>query len=49
MIDQLVKEKNIKTKKQTFWIFYLTIKYFCQGDTWKFAKEYAEGIVMGFK
>lgn len=38
-----------QTKKQTLWILYLTVKYWLQGDTWKFAKEYAKGIVRGFK
>jgi len=38
-----------KSHEQTFWILYLTIKYWLAGDDWKFAKEYAERIVRGFK
>ena len=30
-------------------IYFLTIKYWLQGDEWGFAKEYAEAIVRGFK
>lgn len=30
-------------------IYMLTVKYWIQGDSWKFAKEYATAIVMGFK
>ena len=30
-------------------IYILTIKYFIQGDDWKFAKEYATSLVKGFK
>jgi len=39
--------KKINTKKID--IFFLSIKYWLQGDTWKFAKEYATAIVEGFK
>ena len=30
-------------------IYILTIKYWLQGDDWKFAKEYAEALVKGYK
>ena len=30
-------------------IYYFAIKYWLQGDTWKFAKEYAYTIVKGFR
>lgn len=30
-------------------IFLLSVKYWLQGDDWKFAKEYASAIVKGFK
>ena len=30
-------------------VYILAIKYFMQGDKWKFAVEYAESIVKGFK
>ncbi len=30
-------------------IYILAIKYWIQGDKWKFAVEYATGIVKGFK
>jgi len=33
----------------TIRILYLTIKYWLQGDDWKFALEYATSIVKGFK
>ena len=35
--------------KTQYRIFILTIKYWLQGDSWQFAKEYAEAIVLGFK
>jgi len=34
---------------KTLRIHILAIKYFIQGDKWKFAKEYAERIVNGFR
>lgn len=30
-------------------IYILAIKYFIQGDEWKFAVEYATGLVKGWK
>jgi hypothetical protein len=30
-------------------VYILTIKYWLQGDDWKFAKEYAEALVKGYK
>lgn len=35
--------------KIKFRILLLTIKYYFQGDEWKFAKEYATWLVKGFK
>lgn len=34
---------------ETFRIYFLTIKYWLQGDDWDFAKEYAEALVKGYK
>jgi len=34
---------------ETIRVYILAIKYFIGGDKWKFAKEYAEAIVKGFK
>ena len=34
---------------KTIRIYILAIKFFAQGDTWEFAKEYAETLVRGFK
>jgi hypothetical protein len=28
--------------------YFLAIKYWLQGDTWQFAKEYAASIINGF-
>jgi len=39
--------KKINTKKID--IFFLSIKYWFQGDTWKEAKEFAIALVEGFK
>lgn len=30
-------------------IYWLTIKYWLQGDRWNFAKQYAQVIVCGFR
>jgi len=30
-------------------IYWLAIKYWLAGDEWKFAKQYAEALVRGFK
>lgn len=30
-------------------IYLLAIKYWLQGDDWKFAYEYAEALINGFK
>jgi hypothetical protein len=30
-------------------VYILAIKYWLQGDDWKFAKEYAEALVKGYK
>ncbi len=35
--------------KDRYRIFILAVKYWLQGDGWRFAKEYAEAIVKGFK
>jgi len=37
--------KKIKDVMDDIRVFFLTIKYWLQGDDWKFAKEYAESIV----
>jgi hypothetical protein len=34
---------------KTIRIYILAIRYFLQGDTWEFAKEYATALVRGFK
>jgi len=34
---------------KTIRIFILTVKYWLRGDSWQFAKEYAEFIVLGWK
>lgn len=31
--------------RQTVRVYMLAIKYWVSGDTWKFAKEYAEALV----
>jgi len=33
----------------TIRVYILAIKYWLSGDEWKFAKEYAEALVKGFK
>jgi len=30
-------------------IYFLAVKYWAQGDSWKFAKKYAEYLVRGWK
>ena len=37
------------TNREKFDIYLLAIKYWLKGDTWEFAKEYAEAIVLGFR
>lgn len=35
--------------KDNIRIFWLTLKYWNQGDEWKIARDYARRIVWGFK
>ncbi len=37
------------TRKQKVDVFFLTLKYWCQGDEWGEAKEFAKSIVFGWK
>lgn len=39
----------IKKIEDTLAIYMLTVKYWLQGDEWKFAKSYARAIVRGFR
>ena len=46
--DETSSPRKVPQMK-TIHIYILAIKYFLQGDTWEFAKEYAKAIVKGFK
>lgn len=35
--------------QDSFRVHLLAVKYFLQGDSWTFAKEYAQSIVYGFR